>query len=344
MEYAKPAPVFDCTDPNSILTLNRDMEPYVIQASAARNDHFKDPVVPLQFVHCSDIHRVLPLWNRMVEYVNHYRDYISFVLHTGDYCHNYQGAYTDLYREGIPCCRPILNCVGNHDTYAHNTLTKEPFRLAPPETTHALLFNHTEDWGVTFMDVPCPMSYYRDFPTSGIRLIVLDLYYRIEEQQIWLRGLLDDARAQGLSVITASHVATDGITHPLDVTFQTLTDYASLGGRDRPSPFEPAITAFIEAGGKHICHLAGHRHCDYFGYTDYGVLNVLVECGTDWNGWTDSLRAKNARNYDCFNVFCADTVLGLIKLVRIGDCSDHYLRPKHVLCYDYVNRKVISNA
>ena len=38
-----------------------------------------------------------------------------------------------------------------------------------------------------------------------------------------------------------------------------------------------------------------------------------------------------------------DTVMGLIKIVRIGDCMDHYLRPKHVLCYDYVNREVISN-
>ena len=343
MEYASPAPVFDCTDPGSILSLNRDMEPYVIQASAARNDHFRDPVVPLQFVHCSDIHAALPLWNRMAEYVNHYRDYIAFVLHTGDYVGNYQGAWTDLYAQGAPCCRPILNCVGNHDTYAHNTLKKEPFRLAPPEDTHALLFNHTDGWDVTFAPLPSPMSYYRDFPGSGIRLIVLDLYYRVEEQKTWLRGLLDEAREKNISVITAAHTATDRITRPADTTFQTLPDYGIAGGQDTLSPFETDIAAFIAAGGQHICHLGGHRHVDWFGHTDAGVLNILVECGTDWNGWTDGLRAKNARNWDCFNVFCADTVLGLVKLVRIGDCSDHFLRLKHALCYDYRRRKVISN-
>ncbi|MBE6931382.1 MAG: hypothetical protein E7463_14005 [Ruminococcaceae bacterium] len=343
MEFANPAPKFGVYDPNSILTLNRDMEPCVIQSSSPRNDHFKDPYVPLQFVHFSDVHNQLPLWNRLVEYVNHYRDYISFALHTGDYCGNYQGAYTDCYNEGVPCVHPVLNCTGNHDTNAHNTLLREPYRQAPKEKTHSLLFNRTENWDVTFMDAPSPMAYYKDIPQSNLRLIVLDLYYDLPEQIAWLEGVLKDAREKDLCVITASHAATDFVSKPLPVTFQTKTDYTQVGGKDVPSPFEPAIVHFKEAGGKHVCHLAGHRHSDYIGYTDAGVLNVIVECATNWNGWTDGLRAENSRNYDCFNVMTVDTVMGLIKIVRIGDCMDHYLRPKHVLCYDYVNREVISN-
>jgi hypothetical protein len=42
----------------SVAELNRDVEPFVIQASAVRTMFFKDPFKPLQFVHFSDVHGV----------------------------------------------------------------------------------------------------------------------------------------------------------------------------------------------------------------------------------------------------------------------------------------------
>ena len=45
---------------NSILELNRDVEPLIIQGSASRTPYFRpkfdDRYKPLQFVHFSDIH------------------------------------------------------------------------------------------------------------------------------------------------------------------------------------------------------------------------------------------------------------------------------------------------
>ena len=327
---------------SDIIELNRDVESFIVQASATRTQSFKDPYTPLQFVHLADAHNVLDLWNRMVEYVNHYKNYISFALHTGDYCGNSQAAYTDFYNEGIPCERPILNCVGNHDTIKTKFEDKP---IQPKEITHALLFNHTENWDVNFMDIPSSMTYYKDFEESNVRLIVLDDYYHIDEQRLWLAERLREALERNLCVITAMHETTDHVNDTFGVTFHSIEDYVSITGKLRPLPFfEEEIVKFIDRGGIFICNLAGHHHHDLFGLTDAGVLNVAVPCATSWPHWCDGKRIKGTRTYDCFNVVSVDANLHHLKLVRVGDNCDHFMRIKRTLCYDYLNRRVIFNG
>ena len=328
---------------DSIIELNRDVEPYVIQASASRSMFFKakfgDPYIPLQFVHLSDAHAVLDLWNRMTEYVNHYAEYLSFALHTGDYCGNSQSVYCDFYTDGIPCLRPRLNCVGNHDTYK-SKFEVDP--IQPKEITRDMLFKQTEAWGVEFMDVPASMTYRKEFPESNVRLLVLDNYYHQTEQLQWLADQLLDARQKGIFVITASHETTAHVHDSFGVSFHTANDYEGLNGRQPTFEIEQEIVRFKELGGIHVCHLAGHHHHDLFGLTDAGVLNVAVPCATNWHHWCDGKRVKGTRTYDCFNVVAVDANLHHLKIVRIGDNCDHFLRPKHALCFDFKNNKVIS--
>lgn len=317
----------------SILTLNRDVEPFIIQASAPKTLLHSPSNKILQFVHFSDIHAVQELWDRMVEYINHYRDHIDFALHTGDYCCSHQDQYKDLYL-GKACARPILNCVGNHDTISPDGQKRGK------ESVHGKLFNHAENWGVTFLDVPNATAYYRDFPESTVRLIVLDLYYDTELQRSWLQELLSDALEKGLHVITAMHEPSGKIVTPEDVTFHTLTSYS-----DEVCPnFDDILGDFCRAGGKFICNLSGHCHHDLFGFTEHGVLNCSVECATDWAGWCDGHRIRGTRTYDCFNTVSIDTSDGLLKLVRVGDNADRFLRIKRTLCYDYIRHKVIYNG
>jgi len=331
---------------DDIIELNRDVEPFIIQGSATRTrffrnkpEKFPDKYKVLQFVHCSDMHNVPDLWDRMVKYINHYSEYISFGIHTGDYCGNTQALYTDFYADCEKCVHPIYNCVGNHDNDLIDS-NKKRYRNTK-KSTHDLLFNHKDEWDAIFCDLEHSMTYYKDFPESGIRIIVLDLYHDIDIQKKWLEEVLADATANELSVITAMHEPSCQVRNSFGVTFHTLNDFAALTGARVQQPFEPIIAAFINGGGKYICNLAGHDHHDSFGFTDAGVLNVIVESGTNWDGWCDGKRIKGTRTYDAFNVVSIDVDLGLLKLVRVGDNADHYLRIKRTLCYDYVNKKVI---
>lgn len=325
----------------SAIELNKDVESFLIQGSASRSRFFRDTFVPLQFIHLSDAHAVPEMWDRMVEYVNHYCDFLSFALHTGDYCGGSQEAYADFYNDCTPCVKPIFNCVGNHDTLKARG---DRDGSCPKKEVHELLFNRTENWDVTFMEGEASMTYYKDFPESNLRLIVLDCYYDKEQQIAWLEERLKEARERGIHVITASHEISHPIVRKADVTFQTLTDFESAGGNRARRPFDEVIARFKDEGGIHVIHLAGHEHSDMFGQTERGVLNCAVECATSWNGWCDGKRVRGTKTYDCFNVVSVDANLHILKLVRIGDNADHYLRIKRTLCYDYLHQKVIFNG
>lgn len=342
---------------SDIIELNRDMEPFVIQAGRERSQHsfkklFGDKAVPLTFVHASDMHNVPELWDRMIEYINYYESYISFALHTGDYCGGIMESYTDMYAECTPSVRPIYQCPGNHDCVSNNNWSVP----AEKKRVYHQLFNHIENWDVHFADCEYPMSYYKDFSESNIRLIVLDLYYDIWKTRPWLEGVLEDALKKGLHVITAMHEPTDYIEESFGVHFHSIDNYRAVCEKfelDRDScsfdhrgrvTFEDVIADFIKKGGNYVCNLAGHEHHDLFGMTHKGVLNVVVENGTNWDTLGDGKRVKGTRTYDCFNVVAVDTDLGLLKLIRIGNQVDHYLREKRYLCFDYKNKKVISNG
>ena len=322
--------------PTDIITLNKDVEPFIIQASEGLGQMFTNKTKPLVFTHFSDIHTRQELWNRIVDFNNHYKDYLKFSIHTGDYCGGNRLAYIDLYANGTSCDIPLLNCVGNHDTYLADNSKGDK------ATTHDLLFNHTNNWGVHFMDIENSMNYHKDFDNEKIRLIVLDYYYDIDEQCTWLLERLNGAKALGYHVVTCMHEMTNPIINKLGTTFQTIDNFESLGGnKNSISKFDKVIGDWKKTGGVHVANFAGHEHSDFIGYTENGVLNVCVQAATDNIIWTDGKRVQGTRTWDCFNVVSVETSTGTLKLIRVGNNSDHYLREKKILSYDYINKRII---
>lgn len=318
-----------------IIELNKDIEKYVLNASG------------ITFVHFSDIHAMPDLWNRMVEYINHYADILSFALHTGDYCGASQKVYADLYN-GQPCLRPIYNCVGNHDCYSG----EGAWLLNEKETAYRLLFNHTAAWDVTFFDCSYSMSYYKDF--GPLRLIVLDDYYDTWPTRVWLRNILKEACLSGLHVITAQHEPTGYLHNTYSSIFHTLDDYVSkqrlyelkrttydFDHRGRVL-YEDVIAEFISYGGQYICNLAGHDHVDQFGLTDKGILNIAIQNATSWDLLGDTVRTAGEKSEDCFNIMSIDTDKGLFTLVRVGANTDKHGRVRNRMVFDYLNKKLLS--
>ncbi len=323
----------------SVAKLNRDMEPYVIQSVYPRSSRFEDKFLPLQFVHFADIHWHLEHWNRIMEYINEYSDTIEFALHTGDYCGTTQENYIDLYKEGLKCVRPVLNCAGNHDCYdiAQGKLNPHP------KAAYERLFNHTDGWDVNFMNAEYAMNYYKDFPQANLRLIVLNDYYQLEEQNLWLKKLLYEALEKRIHVITASHEPTHPLTEPVDTPFQTILNLNAPVQAKVEYEFDHLIAEFKKKGGKHICHLGGHEHANYFSFTTHGILNCLVERAASWKcRWSDANRIRGTRTYDSFSVIAVDTNVNLLKIIRIGNNTDMFMRTKKVLCWDYGNNKIIN--
>ena len=103
----------------SILSIAKPMEAAILQGATVlwpyKAGEHNNSLKPLQFVHFSDVHAILDQWDRIMTFTNHYKDYLSFALHTGDYCGGNIDQYVNLYGRGVPCELPAYNCVGNHD-------------------------------------------------------------------------------------------------------------------------------------------------------------------------------------------------------------------------------------
>ena len=325
---------------DNIITLNKDMEPYVIQGASGRPEAFGDKYSVLQFVHASDMHKRDDMWSRMVEWINYYDKYVSFAIHTGDYVGGTQAEFVNMYEKGGDCDVPILNLPGNHDTMLPGVSKQQ---TATKQSVYDIICGEQcKDWGVTFMPGEYTMAYYKDFPESNIRLIAFDQYYDIEDQKVWAKGLLDEALEKGLHVITAMHEPSGAIAYPLDTSFHTYNyDLYSVLGKH---PIEDVIAEFINKGGVHVVNLVGHEHHDLCGYTMNGVLNIAVESGTPWDYWCDGVRVEGTKTFDAFNVVSVDVNAGVLKVVRIGNNTDPYMRTKEPLCYDYVNKKIIAGG
>ena len=317
-----------------IIPLNKDVEKYILKTSG------------ITFVHFSDVHARHDLWDRIVEYANHYQDNIDFLLHTGDYCGGSQKVYSDMY-SGKKSAKTIYNCIGNHDCYDGG----EKWLLSEKSIPYSLLFNHQEEWDANFSDCPYSMSYYKDF--DNLRLIVLDDYYHIWETRSWLRELLADALKKNMHVITAQHEPTGYIENTYNSSFQTVDDYNTIfrnyelkrvnydfDHRCRVL-YEDVIKEFISLGGKYVCNLAGHDHVDQFGLTQEGVLNVTVQNATSWDALGDTVRIKGEKSEDCFNVMSIDTKKEYFVLIRVGANTDKHNRVKNIMIFDYLNKKIL---
>ena len=110
------------------------------------------------------------------------------------------------------------------------------------------------------------------------------------------------------------------------------------------NPFAEIIRTWMNDGGKFIAWLCGHCHSDLMFYPEKypDILCIAVDQAGNLRGTSLADRPEGADSRFCANYYGIDTQHGLFKVVRLGGLKrDRFLVAKDVLCYDYVNRKVI---
>ena len=128
------------------------------------------------------------------------------------------------------------------------------------------------------------------------------------------------------------------------------------------NPIGDIIQDWIDGGGKCVAWIGGHTHTDYMFYpTKYpSILNIVNTCARSaWEtnmGTTLDTSVTPSVHYSpvnlatgtfedyCANIYVFDTQNGFVKIIRVGRSMDKYLIKKDYLCYDYVNKKVISEG
>ena len=109
------------------------------------------------------------------------------------------------------------------------------------------------------------------------------------------------------------------------------------------NPLGDIVQAWVDKGGKFVVWLSGHCHSDMLFYPERypGLLCLAIDQAGNLRGNGISDREDGTESRVCANYYSVDTKNGLFKIVRLGLSMDRFLVGKDVLCYDYLNKKVI---
>lgn len=107
------------------------------------------------------------------------------------------------------------------------------------------------------------------------------------------------------------------------------------------------LQRFIDGGGKFVVWLCGHYHGYHMFYPKKYPSVLTVVAGEAGNEraiyWAN--RPKNIPHLRTLaNYIAIDTYYGWLKLIRLGISTDRTLRSVKYLCYDYRNKKVMSEG
>ena len=299
----------------------------------------------------TDIHGYQNNLQRYMDFTNEYVSYIDDMLCLGDIIRDSWVDTMDFFNK-VKGSEKILLTIGNHDTCDRTQAQAVWHQYAGKQAYDKYFAPYIDNWKVVQPENAATNGYcwyYKDYNTAKVRLIVLDCMYMFKDteqaQLQWFIGILTDAKEKGLSVVAAKHYPFSVVQDKDKNTFNSL-DFSSYDGNPKSSmkDFLDAIETYISSGGEFICWLNGDSHYDFQGLIkDYPNQYAIAFENASLNSqWNDSVRIEGTKSQDSFNFVTFDTNTKLIKVVRVGNNSDRYLRHKNYICYDYKNKKIIT--
>lgn len=239
----------------------------------------------------------------------------------------------------------ILFGLGNHD--CNKDSTNQSFNKTTAAESYATWYNgKIANWGVTSAGANL-CYYYKDYPTSSLRLIMLDCIHWDTAQANWLTSILSSAKTAGYGVICTSHYYA---TQLIDANHQYLETNFNQGHsmtNDNLSAAAVIVQSFIDNGGEFICWLCGHEHRDntFLSATYPKQLILGVEMATHYTTQIGqpSVHIDKTKSQDCFNLISFNTKEKLIRVYRVGNDNDLYMRKKTSMCINYKTLDVLYN-
>ena len=296
---------------------------------------------PLVLLHFADIHNDDVNLQRVADFLNKYKNNLDDVFLNGDIAGAEWNEYSDVFNK-VLINNKILCSIGNHDVYKYNGTEAH----ATAKQSYDRYFANIKSWGVTEPDSNADKCYYyKDYPSSGIRFIVLDCMHYDAEQNNWLKATLADALSSKKSVIAAQHIAVANLSST-EVTIPYDTPFNSIDHKDDSTSDNGQVAAiedFINNGGEFITWLFGHTHSSFCGRLKAKKQNYIIVGGAKFDvNWNDTVRNSDDYSRDLFDVMSFDTKSKTISVKRIGANYDRFMRKRNAMCIDYANFKLLS--
>lgn len=291
----------------------------------------------LSFAVLTDIHGDAVNFKRYMSFCDENSQYIDEKLCLGDIAKN---KYGDDYSYWLSTsgADDVLCVIGNHDVWLTASGGGNTERI---NAYNKYFAPNISKWGVNQPDSAATngfMYYYKDYNDFAVRLIVLDCMYWDAAEKAWFNNVLESALSGGLHVLIAVHYnptkQLDAIVgcnfYSPDYAYSKLVTFST----------EPIsmVDTFIGNGGMFIGWMSGDAHYDACGVytgTNGKQLSLTFENASIDTTWNDDNRVSDTLSQDSFNFVAIDTTSKLIKVVRIGNSKDRFLRSKKYLTFNY---------
>lgn len=294
---------------------------------------------PFVLLYFSDIHNNAVNLNRIVQFNSKHITYINDMFVNGDIAGGNWDAYSDSMAD-IFANNKLLCSIGNHDVYLSDGGN------ATTEQCYDRYFANISNWGVTepennIQNKKC--YYYKDYPASKIRFVVLDCMHYDNTQNEWFASVLSQSIENSFSVIAAQHIPVamqlSEDVEPYNTPFNSIDwqadECTNKGQID-------AVNTFINNGGEFVTWLFGHTHVDFCGIIKNTKQNyITVGAATYYANWSDTTRSSDDYTIDLFNLISVDTMSKTISVKRIGADYDRHLRRRDTMCIDYKQCKLL---
>lgn len=316
---------------------------------------------PLVLLHYSDIHGQARCQDNINAWREYWKQYIDDTIQTGDIL---EDRWTNDFIFGEPGednpNKDIMSVIGNHDTATGTGDSRNWHAEQGKPAYDRFIAPFVENWDVTQPEGAGENGYcfyYKDYPDSHVRLIVLDAWNNdaayIDVQKAWLTGVLAAAREAGLSVLMASHFSLKSETL-LKSTFSNPG--AAVDNPDSSvynDPYKPIVTSFVNAGGELIGWICGHSHYDAITRTSAAQgSQICFKVANACRAYTQSneLYITNSRievvpddfkTQNLFNIIAIDTTYKTVSLFRVGSEWDKMGRHIVTACIKYTTGEVI---
>ena len=332
---------------SEIIELNHESKKFLEQIKAKNNrlngSTPQDKLLVL--LHFSDIHASSRALQRLLQFYSYYNPIVPIndIICTGDIVNN---KYSDgiNWWDAISGSQKILLCLGNHD------VTEGTHGYMESEHTQQELYSryfapYIANWGNVQIQEN-KTYWYKDYTTEKVRVVCVNQFLIGDddtEQQSWLASVLADAFTNGLSVVGLVHCPPNG-SISVDCNFTALDP--SLPSSIKENSSMATVHTFINSGGKFICWLVGHVHCDYIVKSDIYPEQLFVAIANAYCGQVDAdcERVQGDKSEDCFNIISFNTELKLIKIFRVGVSIDSYMRQRNTICIDYDSQVIVSQS
>lgn len=332
---------------------------------------------PLVLIHGSDIHAGAKNADLIAIFADRYSDCIDDVIITGDLTAGSYATYTNFLAEDK--YKKFLLTTGNHDVYDHNGDAVEhgvsyddpAYWATNIEKYNTYFAPNIANWNVVQPTNAATLGlcyYYKDYnvgsgagvkTVSTVRLIALDAMAYDADQHAWLSSVLTDARQNNIAVVIAEHFPpTESDTDDTDEFNTPFNSYMNgmelkyglsyLGYKVNNIIHTAAslVDDFINNGGEFTCWLCGHLHYGRVGTlkSHPNQIYIAVDVTNAGAVWKSVPRSEFDESYNLFNAVGIDTYNKVIKVARIGAGYDDHMRNADVMCIDYANRRLISDA